>query len=135
MRRRDAVKASSVPCLWHGMRLSSIPSRSLPAKGKTSPRDLWRGARPCTPFPTAGGGIPLVALGEGATLEAIHWYVSERSKYSDHGLMAAEYPSGDVEAFVHSGARVFDKYKVEDLRRECRAPLMRGRDRRRRPLR
>ena len=62
----------------------------------------------------------------GATLEAIHWYVSERSKYSDHGLMAAEYPSDDVEAFVHSGARVFDKYKVEDLRRECRAPLMRG---------
>ncbi len=40
--------------------------------------------------------------------------------------MAAEYPSDDVEAFVHSGARVFDKYKVEDLRRECRAPLMRG---------
>ena len=62
--------------------------------------------------PQAAGPLPLVALGEGATLEAIHWYVSERSKYSDHGLMAAEYPSDDVEAFVHSGARVFDKYKV-----------------------
>ena len=62
----------------------------------------------------------------GATLEALNWYVSERSKYSDHGLMAAEYPSDDVEAFVHSGARVFDKYKVEDLRKGCHPPLMRG---------
>lgn len=62
----------------------------------------------------------------GATLEAIRWYVDERMKYSDHGLMAAEYPSDDIEAFVHSGARVFDKYKVEDLRRGCRAPRWRG---------
>ncbi len=56
---------------------------------------------------------------KGATLEAIHWYMAERSKYSEHGLMAAEYPSDDVEAFVHSGSRVFDKYKVEALRPEC----------------
>lgn len=56
----------------------------------------------------------------GATLEAINWYISERSKYSDHGQMAAEYPSDDTEAFVHSGARVFDKYKVEALREGCR---------------
>lgn len=57
---------------------------------------------------------------KGATLEAIRWYKAERSKYSEHGLMAAEYPSDDVEAFVHSGARVFDKYKVEALRPECK---------------
>lgn len=57
---------------------------------------------------------------QGATLEAINWYIAERSKYSEHGLMAAEYPSDDVEAFVHSGARVFDKYKVEALRGGCR---------------
>lgn len=56
---------------------------------------------------------------KGATLEAIHWYVAERSKYSEHGLMAAEYPSDDVEAFVHSGSRVFDKYRVEALRAGC----------------
>lgn len=62
----------------------------------------------------------------GATLEAIHWYVAERAKYHDHGLMAAEYPSDDVEAFVHSGARVFDKYRVEELRKGCRAPTFRG---------
>ncbi len=55
----------------------------------------------------------------GATLEAIAWYIGERSKYSEHALMASEYPSDDVEAFVHSGARVFDRYKVEALRAGC----------------
>ena len=62
----------------------------------------------------------------GATLEAINWYISERSKYSDHGLMAAEYPSDDVEAFVHSGARVFDRYRVEELRAGCVAAKRSG---------
>lgn len=58
----------------------------------------------------------------GATLEAINWYIQERAKYTDHGLMAAEFPSDDIEAFVHSGARVFDKYKVEKLRHTCKPP-------------
>lgn len=59
---------------------------------------------------------------QGATLEAINWYIQERAKYTDHGLMASEFPSDDVEAFVHSGTRVFDKYKVEELRPSCRPP-------------
>jgi len=59
---------------------------------------------------------------KGATLEAIHWYVEERKKYTDHGYMAAEYPSDDVEAFVHSGSMVFDKYRVEKFRPSCRPP-------------
>jgi hypothetical protein len=58
----------------------------------------------------------------GATLEGIHWYVEERKKYRDHGDMASEYPSDDVEAFVHSGERVFDRYKIEKLRKSCRPP-------------
>ena len=62
----------------------------------------------------------------GATLEGINWYVQERMKYSDHSLMAAEYPSDDVEAFAHAGARVFDPYRVEDLRRMCKDPVLRG---------
>lgn len=62
----------------------------------------------------------------GATLEGIAWYIKERAKYSDHGLMAAEYPSDDIEAFVHSGARVFDKYRVEALRPGCHAPCRHG---------
>lgn len=59
---------------------------------------------------------------KGATLEAINWYVQERAKYTEHGMMASEYPSDDIEAFVHSGARVFDRYKVEKLRPSCRVP-------------
>ena len=63
---------------------------------------------------------------KGATLEAINWYVAERRKYSDHGQMAAEYPSDDVEAFVHSGATVFDCYRVNALRATCNEPFRRG---------
>lgn len=62
----------------------------------------------------------------GATLEAIHWYVVERSGKNSHGQMASEYPSDDVEAFVHAGSRVFDKYQVEELRQSCRAPKWKG---------
>lgn len=62
----------------------------------------------------------------GATLEAINWYVAERAKYNDPHQMAAEYPSDDIEAFAHSGAAVFDKYKVEALKDGCREPLARG---------
>lgn len=58
----------------------------------------------------------------GATLEAIHWYIEERKKYNDHGDMASEFPSDSIEAFKHSGARVFDEYKVDALRKSCRAP-------------
>lgn len=59
---------------------------------------------------------------QGATLEAINWYIAERAGKSSHEVMAAEYPTDDVEAFVHSGSRVFDKYKVELLKPACRPP-------------
>lgn len=62
----------------------------------------------------------------GATLEAIAWYIEERKKYNDHADMAAEYPSNDIEAFVHSGCRVFDRYRVERLRSDCCSPKYRG---------
>lgn len=58
----------------------------------------------------------------GATLEGIQWYIIERSGVDSHGSMAAEYPSDDIEAFVNSGASVFDKYRVEPLRKACRDP-------------
>lgn len=63
---------------------------------------------------------------QGASLEAIRWYILERMKYNDHGNMASEFPSDDVEAFVHSGARVFDKYKVDELKPSCRPPMYIG---------
>lgn len=56
------------------------------------------------------------------SLENIWWYMQERRKYRSHGAMASEYPSDDVEAFVHSGTMVFDKYLVDKLRPACRAP-------------
>lgn len=59
---------------------------------------------------------------KGATLEAIRWYVEERKKYNDHGQMASEYPSDDIEAFTFSGSRVFDKYCINALRPSCRSP-------------
>lgn len=63
---------------------------------------------------------------KGATLEQIHWYVEERKKYTDHGQMASEYPSDDIEAFVNSGQRVFDRYQVEKFRKACRFPKFIG---------
>lgn len=58
----------------------------------------------------------------GATLEAINWYIQERAKYNDHSTMASEYPSDDQEAFVHSGQRVFDNYKIDLLKSSCKPP-------------
>ena len=62
----------------------------------------------------------------GATLEAINWYVNERKKYNDHGNMAAEFPSDDIEAFQLSGAHVFDPYHINRLRESCQPPRQRG---------
>lgn len=62
----------------------------------------------------------------GASLEAIAWYISERAKYNDHADMAAEYPTDDVEAFAHSGCRIFDRYQVERMRPDCCSPAFRG---------
>lgn len=62
----------------------------------------------------------------GAPLEAIHWYMTERKKFTDHGDMASGYPSDDVEAFKHSGAKVFAEDKVDKFRKQCRAPRVVG---------
>lgn len=62
----------------------------------------------------------------GATLEAINWYVTERSKCNDHSIMASEAPSDDLEAFVHSGQMVFSQAAVEQFKAACRPPLYIG---------
>ena len=62
----------------------------------------------------------------GAPLEAINWYMVERKKFTDHGDMASGYPSDDIEAFKHSGAKVFAEDKVEKFRKGCRAPKVIG---------
>lgn len=62
----------------------------------------------------------------GATLQAIAWYQMERRKYDQQADFAAEFPSDDVEAFKHSGANVFDAYHVDQMRRHCQPPILRG---------
>lgn len=57
---------------------------------------------------------------KGASLEAINWYIDKRKAYRSHDAMASEFPSDDLEAFAHSGQRVFDADKVELLRQDCR---------------
>lgn len=63
---------------------------------------------------------------KGATLEAIHWYIYERAGKNDFAVMASEYPSDDVEAFVHSGTMVFDRYLVKQFEKYCRPPRFTG---------
>lgn len=63
---------------------------------------------------------------KGASLEAIHWYVNERRGKNDQAVMASEYPSDDIEAFAHSGARVFNMYDVEEFRPACKPPKFTG---------
>lgn len=63
---------------------------------------------------------------KGATFEAINWYRHNRKRFSDHADMAAEYPSDDIEAFKHSGRKVFDIYQVENLRKNVRPPVYVG---------
>lgn len=62
----------------------------------------------------------------GATLEAINWYIRERSGKNDFAVMASEFPSDDTEAFVHSGTMVFDRYLVKRLEPYCRPPKYTG---------
>lgn len=76
-----------------------------------------------TPSNREESGRYLWSLWErGASLEAIHWYIYERAGKNDFAVMAAEFPSDDVEAFVHSGTMVFDKYLVKRFQPYCREP-------------
>ncbi len=80
-----------------------------------------------TPSNREESGRYLWSLWEkGATLEAIHWYIYERAGKNDFAVMAAEFPSDDVEAFVHAGTMVFDKYLVKQFESYCRKPKFVG---------
>ena len=64
----------------------------------------------------------MVAVGKRCYARSYPLVHSRTQEVHDHGQMAAEFPSDDVEAFVHSGARVFDKYKVDAMRKTCKKP-------------
>lgn len=59
---------------------------------------------------------------QGATLEALNWYVQERRKFGSHSQMAYMYPSDDVEAFLFSGRKVFAYEDVMQFKAACRPP-------------
>ena len=59
---------------------------------------------------------------EGATLEALNWYVAERRGRSGHSKMSSEYPSDDIEAFTDIDSGIFDRYLVERFRPSCCNP-------------
>ena len=107
-----------------------IPQYSLslsPAEEADFARSLFGHRLSESSSPRAASGAYLWRLFRmGASLQAIAWYVEERKKYNDDADMAAEYPSDDVEAFSHSGCRVFDRSQVEALRDGCSPPLWRG---------
>lgn len=63
---------------------------------------------------------------EGATLEALNWYIHEAKKHRDHASLAAEYPSDDVEAFANSGSMIFDMYTLDQMRKTCQKPVLVG---------
>lgn len=108
---------------WFDIELYRLPFRSDKDKEDFA-RSLYAGRlNPAARSDREEPGKYLWWLWEiGASLEGIHWYVEERAKYHDHGSMASEYPSDDVEAFVNSGAAVFDKYAVEALRPTTKVP-------------
>ena len=62
----------------------------------------------------------------GATLDAIHWYEQSRAGCDDTDFMASEYPSNDDEAFVNSGAHVFNRRKALKLKERCLPPRYSG---------
>lgn len=53
------------------------------------------------------------------TLEQINWYHNKRREYSSQVLMAAEFPSNDIEAFATNDRSVFDQQLLEPLRKTC----------------
>lgn len=62
----------------------------------------------------------------GARLDAIHWYEQSRAGTNNIDTMMSEYPSNDIEAFVNSGAHVFNRSKTLELRRWCMPPKISG---------
>lgn len=63
----------------------------------------------------------------GCTLEQIAWYKDKRREYPTAALMAAEFPTDDIEAFANTGQGVFTLGQVERMRGSCIPPAAVGR--------
>lgn len=60
------------------------------------------------------------------TLEMINWYHHKRREYPTHSMMAAEFPTTDVEAFTSTAQTVFPTHCTERMRYATSIPLVRG---------
>ncbi len=58
----------------------------------------------------------------GLTLEMINWYHHRAREFSSLDQMHAEFPTTAEEAFINTGASVFDVSLVNKLRHDCRTP-------------
>ncbi|MEG1724102.1 MAG: hypothetical protein RR313_01780 [Anaerovoracaceae bacterium] len=63
---------------------------------------------------------------QGATFNGINWYRTKSKAFEDHADMASEAPSNDIEAFKHSGNKVFDIFKIEELKKGKQYPKFIG---------
>lgn len=117
-RVRSQFRALFIP--WYEIEQYSVGFGSV-EELRSFAQELWEGRERTTAQSNREeSGRYLWWLWEkGATLEGINWYVHERSGKNSHAVMASEYPSDDVEAFVHSGTMVFDKYQVKALEGAC----------------
>lgn len=112
---------------WYEIEQYSLPFKSFSEKAAFALK-LWANREARSPMSAREeSGRYLWWLWEkGASLEAINWYIHERAGKNSHAVMASEYPSDDVEAFVHSGSMVFDKYQVKEFERACSVPRFIG---------
>ena len=62
----------------------------------------------------------------GCTLEMINWYHSKRREYLTRNLMAAEFPTTDIEAFTCTSRNVFPVDIVDRMRHTAVMPMHRG---------
>lgn len=112
---------------WYQIEQYSLPFKTIKELAMFA-YDLWHGRESQSAMSAREeSGRYLWWLWEkGATLEANNWYVHERAGKNSHAVMASEYPSDDVEAFVHSGSMVFDKYLVKEFEAACSVPRFIG---------
>ncbi len=112
---------------WYQIEKYTLPFRSIDQL-TTFARDLWLGRQNQSAMsPREESGRYLWWLWQqGATLEAINWYIHERAGKNSHAVMASEFPTDDIEAFVHSGSMVFDKYLVKEFEGACSLPRFIG---------
>lgn len=80
------------------------------------------------PDETSESGKYLYSLWlKGATLEHINWYIYKRKGFHDHGSMASEAPSDDVECFVYSSKTIFSPYHIQMMYDKYkRDPVVKG---------